>query len=353
MEAKSPALRVPSKKAVRRAGESLRLQGTNSISAREAVETLSCWRSLHTYPINTFQAYLRNKLRKIRSTAIIAQRLKRLPSIVGKLQRFPDMKLDRMQDIGGMRVVLSRIADVYALHESLVKTKRAGHVPELPPKDYIKSPKADGYRSLHQVFRYSSKVHPELNGLRIELQLRTQLQHSWATAVETLGIVEKSSFKTGEGDETFKRFFQLSSALFAIDEGQPVVEACKDKKHYELVHELRTLDEKLQISIKLKGLALSAKHIERQAKDADEYHVMELDIEQGRISLVPFSAKQLILAESLYKGREQETIDNPNIFVVLIAAGSIKEIKKAYPNYFLDTNAFIKNLKRISEKYST
>lgn len=346
----SVELYVPSKKDVRKASQVIRSENQNPVEFMEAIELLSYWRSLHSYPINTFQAYLRTKVKKFHYSAIVAQRLKRMPSITTKLQRFPDMQLDRMQDIGGLRVVLERISDVYNLHKSILESKRFGHQPELPPKDYIEEPKRDGYRSLHQVFKYANKKHPELNGLRVELQIRTKLQHSWATAVETLGIVEKSSFKTGDGSDSFKQFFKLSSALFSIDEARPILEEYRDIHREDLIKQLVLLEEELQIYTKLKGIALSAKHIESTSKKTNGYHLMELDLEKGKISLVPFSEYQLESAESLYKAREQATKDNVNISVVLISAGNVKEIKKAYPNYFLDTNSFIKNLKRICEK---
>ena len=68
------------------------------------------------------------------------------------------------------------------------------------------------------------------------------------------------------------------------------------------------------------------------------------------VSLVAFTKSQLELAEDFYKMREIATQDKPNIEVVLIAAGNLKDIKKAYPNYFLDTQEFIKNLKSICQK---
>ena len=39
--------------------------------------------------------------------------------------------------------------------------------------------------------------------------------------------------------------------------------------------------------------------------------------------------------------------NNPNIDVVLAAAGDMKDLRTAYPNYFVDTKAFISNLKSI------
>ena len=44
------------------------------------------WRAYHAYPINTFQANLRGKL-KLFHDPIAAQRLKRMPTIIDKLKR--------------------------------------------------------------------------------------------------------------------------------------------------------------------------------------------------------------------------------------------------------------------------
>lgn len=331
-------LTVPSKKSVQKAGDTLKNQHTSQQDYHAAMLVLSQWRSLHTHPINTFQAALRSKLKRENySGAIVAQRLKRTPSIIRKLTRFPDMNLARMQDIGGLRVILKSVEQVYRLHASIINNSE--HQAELPPKDYIAEPKADGYRSLHQVFRYKSKTHPELDGLRIELQIRTELQHAWATAVETLGIIEKSSFKTGEGEEIYRHFFRLSSKLFAHFE----MKEANDIKPIAI--ELRALQGQLQIFAKLKGLALSAGHINRQSYP-NGYFLMLLDTanEPAKIQLLPFSKRDLDLAETAYRLFENEHKDNPNMDIVLLSTNSAKDIKKAYPNYFLDTHRFIERL---------
>lgn len=80
-----------------------------------ADEVLANWRASHGYPINTFQATLRMKLRGIDGGAIVAQRLKRTPSIIFKLKRFEGMKLARMQDIGGLRAVVGSVSKLRRL----------------------------------------------------------------------------------------------------------------------------------------------------------------------------------------------------------------------------------------------
>lgn len=91
-----------SKKQINRAGEILISDDPTESNRRFADEVLANYRAAHGYPINTFQATLRAKLKTIDDKAIVAQRLKRTPSIVLKLKRFEGMKLARMQDIGGL-----------------------------------------------------------------------------------------------------------------------------------------------------------------------------------------------------------------------------------------------------------
>lgn len=207
---------VPSKNSVRKAGIILRrMEGTDE-EIFQAIDILSDWRALHSYPIKSFRAFFERHIRQNSyDNPIIAQRLKRLPSIVYKLRRFPSMALERMQDIGGIRIILKDNNELERLYEEMMKAKFP-HKPILPPHDYISEPKPDGYRSLHQVYQYHNTKHPELNCLNLEVQLRTKVQHAWATAVETLGIVERSSFKTGEGSGRVKQFFKLSSAIFSL-----------------------------------------------------------------------------------------------------------------------------------------
>lgn len=341
-------LPVPSKKSVARAGSTLLDPHSSEQDRASALDTLSQWRALHHYPVNTFQATLRKKCRDfgIRNVTI-AQRLKRTPSIVTKLARFPDMRLDRMQDIGGIRVVVPSMKDVQKLHSYYLSSGRVKHEAILPPKDYIERPKSDGYRSLHQVFKYHNTQKPELDGLRIELQIRTRLQHAWATAVETLGILEKSSFKTGEGSEDFKRFFLLSSALFSDKEGTPRPDALLTAPTLDLRDELGYLSENLKVVEKLRGVTVAASQIDTASTRKAAYHVMLLDLKNRRTSLVPFTESQFDLAKEFYLLQEQQATER-ELDVVLISVGDVKDVKKAYPNYFLDTQMFIKEIEKLA-----
>ena len=207
--------------AVNRAGDILCTPGASVEDFLWAFEVLANWRASHGYPINTFQATLRSRLKRIDKKGIVAERLKRTPSILLKLNRFNTMKLSRMQDIGGLRAIVRGMQQVRMLE----KKYREGRLDHklVNSKDYISNPKADGYRCVHLVFRYYNDRAPQYNGLHVELQIRTKLQHAWATAVETMGTFLGQALKSGMGDDVWRRFFSVVSAGFAkIEETAPV-----------------------------------------------------------------------------------------------------------------------------------
>lgn len=346
---------VPGTNELRRAGKVLIDAQADEFTKKEAMEILISWRSLHTYPIDTFQKTLKRRCGVLKCRDFtVAQRLKRLPSIIAKLERFPHMNLARMQDVGGLRVIVPSIQDVYRLHNDLIHiNRRFNHEPKLPCDDYIDTPKNDGYRSLHQVFRYKSRDHSELDGLHIELQIRTNLQHSWATAVETLGVIERSSFKSGFGSDEHKLFFKLSSALFSIKEKTPVTKDLEDYSPDQIARQAKEIEQRLQIFTKLKGITLTAKQIEASSNSRYAYHILRLRTgDQGwYVDVFPFSKRQEDVAKTVYASLEEATKDNPDVDVVLVSVGDLKGIKKAYPNYFLDTNQFIKELESAFRKY--
>jgi putative GTP pyrophosphokinase len=185
-----------------------------------ALATINHWRACHAYPINTFQATLRGRVKRVCGSALVATRLKRLPSISKKLEINRGMQLARMQDIGGLRAVVETVAQVRKLHEIYCDGSLAHELVDID--DYITTPKASGYRSLHLIYKYKNPNAPSYEGLSIELQLRTRLQHAWATAVETIGSFLNQALKSSEGPAEWLDYFKIVSSAFAIMEKCPV-----------------------------------------------------------------------------------------------------------------------------------
>ncbi|WP_406018444.1 RelA/SpoT domain-containing protein [Succinivibrio sp.] len=337
----SDKLNIPSNKSIQKAGEIIRKTDENSLEYHDAYVRLSEWRNLHAIPLKSIQISVKKRLNNASfKNYLIGQRLKRMPSIIGKIIRFPDMSASRMQDVGGLRIIVPSIDDVNRVHSIILKNRKNSSI--LRSNNYILSPKKDGYRSLHQVFRYVSPAHPELNGYCVEVQIRTKLQHSWATAVETLGMINLASYKTGEGDELSRRFFLLISALFAIKEHTPVPESLKNMSVEELIGEVKSINQKLGILSKLNGLVVSIS--EKKIFPDEYYYVLELTVDdsgKGNIKITSYKEESGGLAEQFYRFREEANKDNLNVSVLMIRAESFRQIKKAYPNYFLDTKLFL------------
>lgn len=339
-------MKAISKKAVRKAGEFLRGDDhTDSVRTKLAFDALAAWRSAHAVHLNNFNSWIRGKVGRLYDNPIIAQRLKRFESIVAKLMANPDMQLDRMQDIAGMRVVLESIGDTYDLFHRVCAA--SGDRELVRSKDYIDAPKPDGYRSIHLVFKCRSQSNPDVDDLMVELQIRTRLQHIWSTAYETLGTVLHTVFKRGEGEEPYRAYFRVVSALFSLEEGQPVLEGCKEMSKAELIEDLRILEEELRVIQLLRSAALTADCIEANNYADAAYHVVELDSDARVANIYAYTAKQLNAAESFYAMREFETRDDPAFSVVLVSVGDVKELRRAYPNYFMDTQSFINRIERL------
>ena len=336
---------VPGRKAVRRAGEAMR----DGDFGDEALDAVSRWRLAHAYPLELARAILTRRLHALGiGDALTAMRLKRLPSIALKLRRFDGMCLDRMQDIGGIRVIVGSVEEAHRLEDALLQGRCRHDLPD--PHDYISHPKSDGYRGIHQIFRIRSIAHPELDGLAVELQIRTRLEHSWATAVEAMDFISGSSLKSGGGDEDARRFFALSSALFALEEKAPLPSYAEGMAREDLAAALARLEQSSGLLARLEGQAIASGHVEEPCRNIRGWRVMLLDTGARRLCLTPFIKAQLPLAGVLYAALERRFMDDSGKAAVLISSGDLKEIRKAYPNYFLDASAFTRRIRRIARQ---
>ena len=309
----------------------------------EALKILNNWRAAHAYPLQVICSNLRQK----NPDAIVVQRLKRLESITGKIQRFPEMQLYKMQDLGGCRVIVDTIEQVYEAIDKY-KSSRIRHILKRE-YDYIANPKESGYRSYHMVYQFHSESKDTYNkNMFIEIQFRTKLQHMWATAVEMMGIYTKSNLKSSQGDYDILRFFTLVSSLFAIQEKMPICPNTSDWAD-ELISEIKYLDNKNNIISTLSGLNVSINHASNKynQKDKNLYYIILLNYDKMTVTVKPFKSSNLETATKLYGKIEQGS----NINVVLVSASSFETLRLAYPNYFADISYFVTNLRRVIEKY--
>ena len=124
------------------------------------------------------------KYRKLRCPIHhIDTRLKSARSILGKLQK-KDLDLtlsaacNNIYDIAGIRVVCSYIKDVYLIRDRLMAQD---DIMIMQIKDYIETPKENGYRSLHMVIRVPVYFMNKKQLVPVELQIRTLAMDLWAS----------------------------------------------------------------------------------------------------------------------------------------------------------------------------
>lgn len=308
---------------------------------KQALIILNNWRASHAYPLQIICSNLRRK----NPDAIVVQRLKRLESITGKIQRFPDMQLYKIQDLGGCRVIVDTVDQVYKSIEEY-KNSRIRHILKRE-YDYIANPKESGYRSYHMVYQFRSDTKDTYNkNMFIEIQFRTKLQHMWATAVEMMGIYTKSNLKSSQGDYEILRFFKLVSSLFAIEENMPV---CPNTSAWadELIKEINYLNNKNNIISTLSGINVSIDFTSKiPNKKKILYYILLLDYNKKRVQVRAFSN-----FEHATKSYDQlESTSNKN--VVLVSASSFDTLRLAYPNYFVDISHFVEKLNSVIRNYN-
>lgn len=331
-----------SKKAVRRSGEYL-IDPNRAFDLSkylESYDVLSNWRASHAYPMQSMLGYFRKKAFDLVSDAIIAQRLKRTPSILSKLVRETDMKLDRMEDVAGCRIVLSNKTQVYELRNNLIEGRTRNILRR--ERDYIKSPKSSGYRGIHLIYQYNG-AKSAYSAHCVELQIRSKVQHSWATAVEVVGTFTGQALKASVGQEQWLKFFQLASIAFEDIENKKLAKNASSEERLELIKYIA----RLNVLPKLRAFAVSTKHLGSDKKNKADYFLLRLEIDKSNIQIKRFSSSDLDKATEQYAILEQEFKESKTSDVVLVAAESVHGLKKAYPNYFADTSDFAKNLSRI------
>jgi ppGpp synthetase/RelA/SpoT-type nucleotidyltranferase len=310
----------------------------------KAAAVINEWRTCHDVPLRALAINLRRISKRVDSSALLAQRTKRLISIAVKLNRFPKMKLTQMQGIGGCRAVLKSVQGVRRVDDFLVRTSGMKHT-LAHRDDYIATPQTTGYRGIHLVYRYHSDDarHEAFNGLKIEMQVRSQYQHAWATAVETVGTFLGKALKSAYGPDEWLRFFALMGSVIAARERGPLVPGTP--KYTEVIDELDDLCFRLNVESRLQGYANALRTMQQQAKEA-YWYLLKLDPGASELVVTQFSSSDFQKAHASYLEAEKRVKENPGTDAVLVSVDSMATLPRAYPNYFADTRVFMELLKQ-------
>lgn len=177
---------------------------------------------------------------------------------------------------------------------------------------------------------------PEFMGFHVELQLRTNLMHAWATAVEIVDTFAGTQIKTSSPDEMatdWDRYFALASAAMALAEGTPVPDGTPAteagiRKAFDGVNSGA-------LTSRIAGWSQTI-HETSMRIHRGSYFLLELDIQNQTIIVTQYSNP----TEADIAYRQAELPDRGDADSVLVAGRSLSDIRHAYPNYFADTTRF-------------
>jgi ppGpp synthetase/RelA/SpoT-type nucleotidyltranferase len=317
-----------------------------------ALAKLNYWRALNTRFLHdiiakTSSCPIKNIDKQKKFSISISSRPKRTTSIINKLQRLPRLKLSQIQDIVGIRYVITpqniQVNDSCWFTDFITKQKEylSNYFTIKKTSDYINQPRETGYRAIHFVLEYKNTEQPEFNNLQFELQIRTHYQHIWAMAVETVDMVYGKSLKISKENDPdgWSDFFRYASALISCRENMPMLEIHPQKNKNAIRDELLRLGQEKTFFTKL---SMISQIVENQSVKNHDYWLLEVNIKNRTSRALGFKADALENAIALYEAREQ----NPDCLrgdanVVLVSAQGFRDIREAYPSYFLNIKDFL------------
>jgi putative GTP pyrophosphokinase len=106
-----------------------------------------------------------------------------------------------LHDIAGIRVICCYIRDVYRVADMLLSQ---ADITLVCRKDYIKTPKPNGYRSLHLVVNVPIFLSDRVENIPVEVQLRTVAMDLWASLEHQLRY-KKDVTTHGDVDNELKK----------------------------------------------------------------------------------------------------------------------------------------------------
>ena len=310
-----------------RAGDSFR----RGKETEEDTRILEEWRKAHRHVLDAFRKLLGRRTEG--TEVVVAQRHKRKSTIVDKLRRRKVRKLAEMNDVAGCRLIFESIDDLYEFRGEFRNARfkhKLKNDDNADKYDYIKYPKPEtGYRGVHDVYSYASGSvsGKRYEGLLVEIQYRTHVQHAWATAVEVVGFVTENEPKFERGDARFREIFRYASEILArAFENE---KSClKDLGDEEVVRGFDDLDSELRFIEMLGGLDVAGQE-GLMGKN------VILVFEENDLRVKSFVRAPEALEELFRLEKE-----NPGKDIVLVRGDRGRDVRVAFRNYFSDASDF-------------
>ncbi len=343
-----------SNKAVKKAGRRLRKKEGDLKSATAIIQQ---FRAAHEKPLKTIAYLIGRTCREAGFNVKPVMRLKRLDTIIDKLQRKSlDGTTDNatcvtnMNDIGGCRVIFPTSTSLKKVHALLQETVEKGDKIRIKDiDDYISQPKANdcGYRSLHVIYRYQHEESGK--SFNIEAQLRTMLQHIWATTVEIIDILERTKIKTHSHspneykDEKQIKWEELLSIMSRYIAGLEEEHEFTCEEQQKDAESLTQLNDELNALVLLKSFNLMSKEVVTCSNDKISHVLLIID-ENTQKRVFRHDFNEYSSAISVYNEIEKIAQGYQGLNAILVSTKNMSQLSEAYPNYLGDCASFVELL---------
>lgn len=322
-----------SRTAIDRAGAAIAKGTYASDNARAQYEAVvDQYRQDHLAPLTSFTIRLQEWLTAYGGDYYVAQRLKRKPQIIRKLQRL-SVRLTQLQDIAGARIVVKRNADVDRLHIHLKRSiEQSGGIDQLRVTDYRQRGRDEsGYRAMHIIIK---------SGLRhTELQIRSEAQHYWAEQIERTSVIYGHHLKEMDGDAAVIKYFHVLSDVFhELESNREPTSQQKialDRSRLEAEEIIRRSDKKKVFNSEVNEGAVRAM-IARQAKAPGGISnwIIVFDWNSGSFVSWDVVNRDPQLAMRAYVDKEQQFPSADGFEVVMIGSSDASMIRHTHSHYF-------------------
>ena len=324
---------VLTKSKIDRAGIALAKDSFHNVEEMvELEDVFDEYRKSHLEPLSETTLELQKWLNEYGHDYYIAQRLKRKPQIIRKLNRL-SVRLTQLQDIGGCRIIVEKnelVDQIISFLKSKIESTEELKLVRIT--DYReKGRDITGYRSVHLLL--------ERSGKKLELQLRSRIQHYWAESIERTSVIYGRHLKESEGDERVISYFQkLSDAFFEIESGRtPSVrfrlEIDVAKKEAEEIIRKHSLSKAIDSHVN-EDIILTLTEKERRSTSPINNWIIIFDWSSGKFVSWDIVGKTPDEAIKAYVHYENQFPAEKHFEVVLIGSSHVATVRKTHSHYF-------------------
>lgn len=309
---------------------------TSKVVSADDLNMLQEFRKSYSDALSHMFESIKEAAIKVDEKTIVTFRIKRIDTIIRKLQRFAgskhgSMKLSRMWDIAGCRCILFNLIEdkIYRMADEISEIDGIDEKTE--GNDYVLQAKPDGYRSYHMYVEHKDYKKP------IEIQIRNKTMHTWATLVEIFDLLFGLGIKEGNKNNILQDFLLLYSRK---DELSPL-----ERERFIKIEQEKQIFKSICDAF-AKNYAKVRQQWASRSQGANY-----LVIEAGKDYPTTINAfTNFNEAEDYYYTQYLENRPNTNIVLVYSAKSDFSQISFAYSNYILSTHDFFYDYKNILEQ---